>query len=247
MNSREHNKIVADARRSVSCKYGFRQSSYINFKVDGGYFFCIYFLTNEAKLTVKPMYSDTLWWEIWDAPECMDAPLSLRGTGAYALSGIVLAKYENLIDPKDSKEYEIKDLYEHIFSQVDTEILQFISNNPDSDTFYPDETKMDYDPDRLLYLMALIHNGAEEEALSIIKEARKNKHHCVFRSGWSSDSYTYIKRWCNRGRTHGEIKNRIIRKLNSIKSKQLLSTLKDGISDKKDNLRACLKTNVNEK
>ncbi|WP_285815697.1 hypothetical protein [Phocaeicola sartorii] len=204
MKGKALKKTAADIRRNVSREHGFRQSAYINFKVDGGYFFCLYFFANgsafpnEAKLTVKPMYADTLWWEIWDSPDCIDAPISLRGTGAYALSGMVLAKYENLIDPKESGDSEMKDLYEHIFSQADTEISRFISENPDADTFYPDETKMDYDPDRLLYLMALIHNGRDEEALSIIKEARSNKHHCVFRSGWNSDSYTYIKRWCNR-------------------------------------------------
>ena len=43
--------MIADARRSVSRKYGFRQSSYINFKVEGDYFFCLYFLSDEARLT----------------------------------------------------------------------------------------------------------------------------------------------------------------------------------------------------
>ena len=57
---------------------------------------------------------------------------------------------------------------------------------------------MYHDPDRLLYLMALIHNGKEDEALAIIKEARKKKHSCMFRSGMFSDSYTYIRRWCKR-------------------------------------------------
>ena len=213
MSNKALKKTAADIRRNVSREHGFRQSAYINFKVDGDYFFCLYFFANgsafpnEAKLTVKPMYADKLWWEIWDAPECIDTPISLRGTGAYALSGMVLAKYENLIDPKESGDSEMKDLYERIFSQADTEISRFISNNPDADTFYPDETKMDYDPDRLLYLMALIHNKQEDEALSIIEEARSNKHHCVFRSGWNSDSYTYIQRWCNREQATIRIRN----------------------------------------
>lgn len=36
MTHKEYRKIIADARRSVSREYGFRQSSYINFKIDGG-------------------------------------------------------------------------------------------------------------------------------------------------------------------------------------------------------------------
>lgn len=71
--------MLADVRRSESRKYGFRQSSYINFKVDGGYFFCLSFLTDEARLTVKPMYADDLWWDIWDASENKKEPMSLRG------------------------------------------------------------------------------------------------------------------------------------------------------------------------
>ena len=44
MTDREGLKMIADARRDVSRKYGFRQSSYFNFKVEDGYFFCLYFL-----------------------------------------------------------------------------------------------------------------------------------------------------------------------------------------------------------
>ena len=69
MTDKEYRKIIADVRRSESRKYGFRQSSYINFKVDGGYFFCLFFFTGEARLTVKPLYSDDLWWDIWGATE----------------------------------------------------------------------------------------------------------------------------------------------------------------------------------
>lgn len=58
MTDKEYNKMIADVRRSVSRKYGFRQSSYVNFKVESGYFFCLYFLTGDVRLTVKPMYAD---------------------------------------------------------------------------------------------------------------------------------------------------------------------------------------------
>lgn len=195
MTNKEYRKLLADTRRSVSRKYGFRQSSYINFKVDGGYFFCLSFLTDEARLTVKPMYADDLWWDIWGATENKKEPLSLRGTGAYSLSGQVLATYE-IKDTTDKSKLESQ--FEQLFNDATAEIAKFIAGNPDADIFYPDESKMDHDPDRLLYLMALIHNDKKEEALSLIKEARKNKHRCVFQSGMFSDSYTYISRWCKR-------------------------------------------------
>lgn len=193
MTDKEYQKLIADARRGVSRKYGFRQSSYINFKVEDGYFFCLYFL-NDVRLT-KPMYADDLWWKIWDAAENKREPLSLRGTGAYSLSGQVLATYE-IKDTTDRSELDRQ--FEHLFLDATTEVSKFIADNPDADIFYPDESKMEHDPDRLLYLMALIHNGKKEDVLSIIKEARKNNHRCMFHSGMFSDSYTYIKRWCNR-------------------------------------------------
>ena len=104
MNNREYQKMIADVRRGVSRKYGFRQSSYVNFKVEDGYFFCLYFL-NDVRLMVKPMYADDLWWEIWDAAENISEPLSLRGTGAYSLSGQVLATYE-IKDTTDRSELD---------------------------------------------------------------------------------------------------------------------------------------------
>lgn len=192
MNSRKYQKKLADARRSVSRKYGFRQSSYINFKVENGYFFCLYFLTDEARLTVKPMYADDLWWDIWGASENKKEPLSLRGTGAYSLSGQMLATYQIA---QTTDEGGLSDTFTHIFQDAGAVIAKFLAEHPDADSFYPDESKMWHDPDRLLYLMALIHNGSEAEALAIIKEARKKGHRCMFQSGMFSDSYTYIHRW----------------------------------------------------
>lgn len=189
--------MVARVRRSVSRKYGFRQSSYINFKVEEGYFFCLYFYNCEARLTVKPMYADDLWWEIWDIPENLKAPLSLRGTGAFALSGQILGVYE-IAQPTD--ENELTECIESVFQQSTVALSEFLAANPHAETFFPDEAQMDHDPDRLLYLMALIHNGREQEALALIREARKQKHHCMFQSGMFSDSYTYISHWCQRRR-----------------------------------------------
>lgn len=233
MTDKEYRKIIADARRSVSRKYGFRQSSYINFKVEGGYFFCLFFLTGEARLTVKPLYADDLWWDIWGATENKKEPLSLRGIGAYTLSGQVLASYEIKNTTDKSK---LENQFEQLFNGATAEITKFIADNPDADTFYPDESKMDHDPDRLLYLMALIHNGKEEEALSIIKEARKNKHRCIFQSGMFSDSYTYIRRWCNREQAPIRIRNVFASIFNNIVRIRAYALMALGKNNKKETL-----------
>lgn len=231
MNSKEYNKMVADARHGVSRKYGFRQSSYINFKVEGGYFFCLYFHTNEAKLTVKPMYADELWWDIWDASENKIKPLSLRGTGAYSLSGQVLTSYKI---PKTTNQNELINRFEQVFQDATTVISKFLTDNPDTDLFYPDESKMDHDPDRLLYLISLIHNGRKSEVLDIIKEARKNKHCCMFKSGMFSDSYTYIRRWCKREQTDMRTKNAFISIFNSLVKTRAYALMALGKNNKKD-------------
>ena len=89
MTDKQYQKIAADARRDAGRKYGFRQNTYINFKVEQGYFFCVYFQSDEARLTVKPMYADDLWWDIWDASENKGRPsvfvarVSIRCRGRY--------------------------------------------------------------------------------------------------------------------------------------------------------------------
>lgn len=233
MTDKEYREIIADARRSVSRKYGFRQSFYINFKVDGGYFFCLFFLTDEARLTVKPLYADDLWWDIWGATENKKEPLSLRGIGAYTLSGQVLASYEIA---KTTDEGELTNTFNKIFQDANTEITRFLAENPDADIFYPDESKMDHDPDRLLYLMALIHNGKEEIALEIIKDARKNKHRCEFQCGMFSDSYTYIRRWCNREQATIRIRNVFASIFNNIVQIRAYALMALGRNNKKDAL-----------
>ena len=143
MKSKQIQKIAADVRRSVSRKYGFRQSSSLNFKVDSGYFFCLSFLTDEARLTVKPLYADDLWWDIWDASENKKEPMSLRGTGVYSLSGQVLATYDIKGTTDKSK---LENQFEQVFNDATAAITMFIADNPDADLFYPDESKMDHDP-----------------------------------------------------------------------------------------------------
>ena len=233
MTDKEYNKMIADVRRSVSRKYGFRQSSYVNFKVESGYFFCLYFLTGDVRLTVKPMYADDLWWNIWDASDNKNEPLSLRGTGAYSLSGQVLSSYEIT---KVAAKSELIDIIEGIFQNAKDAISKFLTANPDANTFFPDESKMDHDPDRLLYLMALIHNGKEEDALAIIKEARKNKHRCIFQSGMFSDSYTYIRRWCNREQTTIRIGNVFESIFNNIVRIRAYALMALGRNNKKETL-----------
>lgn len=226
MTTKKIQKKVADIRRTVGREYGFRQSAYINFRVEAGYFFCLYSFNDEFRLTVKPMYADTLWWEIWDAEENIKSPLSLRGKGAYALSGQVIGRFAIQIDYKNFDAGEVERQISEIFREASAEIAGFLKGFPDANTFSPDESRMDHDPDRLLYLMTLIHNGKGQEVLAIIDDARARKHKCMFRSGMFGDSYTYIRRWLRRDR-------RSVKILNTTRniSKKLCRLVSDGSNE----------------
>lgn len=197
MTSKEYTKLVADVRRSVGRKYGFRQRSYVNFRVEEGYFFCLCVLYTQATLTAKPMYSDDLWWDIWKSPENKKEPLSLRGIGVFSLTGQVLLEFNDITQSEDVQ--ELQDAFEAIFQDSSVAISQFLEENPDPDKFIPDITKIEsFDRDKLLYLVTLIHNGREVEVLKYIKDARRRKHHCMFNSFLMGDDYTFIRNWCRK-------------------------------------------------
>lgn len=244
MTRKELKKKIADERRRQGRKYGFRQSTYINFKVESGYFFCIYNFSGNIKLTVKPMYANDLWWEIWGAEDNKNEPLSLRGTGAFSLSGQVLETY-NVIEPdSDFEPEQLAQEFDRLFENVNSRIAEFLSQNPDADKFYPDEDKMYFDPDRLLYLIALIHNGRECEVVEIIKQARQNKHKCVFRSGLMSDSYTFILRWCKRDNLVFRVWHKLSKKLiGSGSSDKILKYGKDTENREKEVRKASILCN----
>lgn len=244
MTRKELKKKIADERRRQGRKYGFRQSAYINFKVESGYFFCIYNFSGNIKLTVKPMYADDLWWEIWGAEDNKNEPLSLRGTGAFSLSGQVLETY-NVIEPdSDFEPEQLAQEFDRLFENVNSRIAEFLSQNPDADKFYPNEDKMYFDPDRLLYLIALIHNGRECEVVEIIKQARQNKHKCVFRSGLMSDSYTFILRWCKRDNLVFRVWHKLSKKLiGSGSSDKILKYGKDTENREKEVRKASILCN----
>lgn len=60
MTDKEYRKIIADARRSVSREYGFRQSSYINFKVDDGK---RNMNVGKTRLQSTAVYGRTIFWK----------------------------------------------------------------------------------------------------------------------------------------------------------------------------------------
>ena len=202
MTKKEFQKIDDAARRIVSKKYGWRQSSYLNWKVEEGYIFILFHCEpKEAFMEVKPLYFDDLWWEIIGIfKNVKKPPMSLRGWGVDAITGQKIATYDAMVN--DTNSYTTEDLekiWDEVFKKAETDVLQFLKENPDANTFFPDESKVQaFNKDRLDYIMALLHNNRDEEAIAIITEAKSKGHKCYFRHITGGDGYDAILKWCEK-------------------------------------------------
>ena len=201
MTRKEFQKIDDAARKTVAKKYGWRQSGYLNWKVEKDYYFSFLHLQpKDASLEVKPLYFDDLWWEISGMFENIKKPpMSLRGWSCYAISSQEIARYDVIVNDPDCYTVDtMEELWNGVFEKVSSDIHQFLKDYPDANTFFPDKSRVKaIDQDRLDYIMALLHNNRSEEVMSIIAEAKSENHICSFR-GSKGDSYDYILEWCER-------------------------------------------------
>lgn len=81
-----------------------------------------------------------------------------------------------------------------------TDIEDFLRNHPNADAFIPNKN-CNYDADKLLYFITLLHNGRKNEVVQAIKELKVKGHSCQFYD-WASgmDSYDFILKWCENSR-----------------------------------------------
>ena len=201
MTKKDFQKLDDAARRNVAKKYGWRQSSYFDWKIEEDYiFFLFHCEPKDAWLEVKPLYFDDLWWEITGIfKNGKKPPMSLRGNGADSISAQEIATYDVFVN--DTNSYTAEDLgeiWDRIFRKAASDVLQFLKENPDANTFFPDESKVRaFNNDRLDYIMALLHNNREEEAIAIIMEAKGKDHKCYMRF-LNGDGYDAILEWCKK-------------------------------------------------
>ncbi len=199
MNSKQWKKAVDDARRRAGSKYGFRQNSYISFKTENGYFFCLYFDTDNVRLTVKPLYADELWWRIINAPECFSKPVSFRGLGQYTVPGMSLASFYFPAPQNGSDISDVSNSFDNLFCSASAAVAGFLGANPVADMFVPATADLTSDPEELLSIITLLHCGRLEDTVAIIESAPGG------RSG-ESIAYKYIRRWIYRDRPMQKIK-----------------------------------------
>lgn len=196
MTSKEFDKLDDTTRKEIGKEHGFKRSGYLSYKIVDGYFFALYHLVaSDVYLKVKPMYADDLWWDIFQCPENKKAPKSLRGTGAFAVSGVQIASYPVFIGSwKQYTEDMIVSTWQKIFTLVEKDIEIFISANPNK--YIPEPT---YSNGRtnLLYILAL----AIDDATNIIKKALlKDESSGMAKSDSAQliDGYEYLIDWINK-------------------------------------------------
>ena len=212
----ELNKKDTSIRKNVAKKFGWKQSSYINWKVEGGYYFYLVHFNcyGEATLYVKPLYIDDLWWDVFEMSSNKKAPMSLRGNGAFALDGVRIMETPDLFDIRTNgrgAENELEEIqkysdevvekiWDNVFQQFDDEIQRFLKENPDPNSYFPEEEKCH----GYYTLITYLHAGYKQKVLDKIAEFRatpgrvKTRFARSFDDGKTRDGLDFIEAWCLR-------------------------------------------------
>ncbi len=210
----ELNKKDTSIRKNVAKKFGWKQSSYINWKVEGGYYFYLVHLNcyGEATLYVKPLYIDDLWWDVFEMSSNKKEPMSLRGKGAFALDGVRIMETPDLFDIRaEESEYElekiqkysdedIEKIWDDVFQQIEDEVKRFLKENPDPDSYFPGEEHCH----GYYALITYLHAGDKQKVLDKIAEFRATPGRICgtlarsFDDGKTRDGLDFIEAWCLR-------------------------------------------------
>jgi len=210
----ELNKKDTSIRKNGAKKFGWKQSSFINWKVEDGYYFYLEHLNcyGEATLYVKPLYIDDLWWDVFEMSSNKKEPMSLRGKGAFALDGVRIMETPDLFDIRaEESEYElekiqkysdedIEKIWDDVFQQIEDEVKRFLKENPDPDSYFPGEEHCH----GYYALITYLHAGDKQKVLDKIAEFRATPGRICgtlarsFDDGKTRDGLDFIEAWCLR-------------------------------------------------
>lgn len=164
MTSKEFDKINAAARRKISKKRGWQQSTHTNWIIKGGYYFCLEnYERVRSELIVKPLYVDDLWWEIIKA--------DIKLTNSLRRNSLFTADFDNIgeinvFPNKMSQDYSIdviEETWNRVFCEIETEIDKFVSGHPD-----PKKYVTNNHSNEVLFLVTRMHNEMHKEVLDYI-------------------------------------------------------------------------------
>ena len=183
MKGREIETIANDIRRAVSKTYKYKQSGYINWKIEGGYFFCLNAaLLYDRKthficpvLEVKPVYMDDMYWKIIYPHREMKLPDSRRGNGqlSYLAENIWEEWTPKTLHTEFSPE-ELERTMTDIFVKSEREIEAFLQKYPHPDLFGKFLAENDFGC-ALSKILVLINKEEFIEAAQLAKESIAKK------------------------------------------------------------------------
>lgn len=178
MKGREIEKIAKDIRRAIGKIYKYKQSDYINWKIQDGYFFCLkaslYYNTKihnmYPELYVKPVYIDDIYWKIIYPHREKKLPDSLRGNG---LMGHVNEEIWKDRTPETLNTAFLPEVFEQsmkdIFLKAEQKISAFLQKYPNPDLF-GEFLAATGGGCTLMKILVLINEGKFAEAGQLAKE-----------------------------------------------------------------------------
>ena len=203
-------KTEKEILKRIARQYGWRQSDYIEWRIESGYFICLdvglyAYVLKEIRLTIKPLYIDDLWWDVFNLSENKKRPKSLRGLGAFAVSAPQIAKYE-VLNPDKALEYSpeaIESILQDLFLRIDKDISVFLTKNPDPELFCPEDGG-EYGRISPIYTLTMdLHAGRYSRVIDRIRDYNNKGISSGICSVDSStmterDAFDFFLEWCHR-------------------------------------------------
>ena len=205
---KELEKTEKAALKNIARQHGWRQSGYIEWRIESGYFISLYvviagYVLWEINLKIKPLFVDDLWWDVFNMSSNKNEPKSLRGTGAFAVNAPTIAKYD-VIDFDHALDYSqvsIESKLEEVFQAIDKDIQVFLTKHPDPELFSPEDGG-EYGRISPIYTLTMdLHAGRFDKVEDRIKDYRSrgiSSGYCT--QGPSKevrDAFDYFIDWCH--------------------------------------------------
>lgn len=201
--SKEKEKLISEATKSVEKEFGVKRSRYARWICKNGYVFDIFF-TEDVKenkifceLSVKPIYVDDLLWYVIYKKELR--PFSLRLTGGLAVTSVTLKDFEGweINGDEGYQPSEIIKLYRYIYASIYKEIDSFLKKNADVDKFYYFNSNWS---NILLTILILSHQQKYTQALYMTEKeiAMGKSGGCTFimPDGSEKTTFEFIREYC---------------------------------------------------
>lgn len=178
-SNKEKYSILNNISKQIEKEYKTKRSDYARWITRNGYLFNLDFLLDPKinilhfQLEVKPIYVDDLLWEMLGNVKPLK-PFSLRIMGCNAVTSVPIFECKWNIDGDSGyDDSNLRLLFEHIYSTIDSYITEFLKIYPNSDEYYYHNKEW---TDQLLPILILCHQHKYKQALSLLNEEMAKGH-----------------------------------------------------------------------